>query len=272
MTPSHSLISAFIVFHLLAIVVGSTPNPASLPKAVPPDRAALTSLGGTLAPILDAAVAPLQTLNTGIWQFTGWCRRPVRIYLGGTKQYQRWNMFSRPLRRHQYIHLRYYVASEGSRLLRVHRELIYPSHAGGHIRLFKSYADSFRDKAITLALEDHAGKLKRERTRHALEPAFERAQVELFPVVRAFALRQVGLTLAPGERLVRAELWSGVAPMPRPGELLPHEVLETRQETLEGYDAVTDLGLIPDTVFPPLGAVTHDADIDWRLLARVTWK
>jgi hypothetical protein len=272
MTPSHWLISAFIVFQLLSIVIGSTPDPASLPAPIPADRAALTALGATVAPILDAAVGPLQTLNAELWRGTRWARRPVRLYLGATKQYQRWNMFSRPLRQHQYVHLRYYVASGGSHLLRVQRELIYPSHAGGHVRLLKAYSDSFRDKAITLALEAHAQRLKRERTRQALGPAFERAQVELVPVIRPFALRQVALTLAPGERLVRAELWSGVAPMPRPGEVLPSDVLEARQKTLEGYDAVTDLGLIPDTDIPPFGAVSHDADIDWRLLARVTWK
>jgi hypothetical protein len=273
MAPSHWLISGFIVFQLLAIVVGSTPDPTSLPGPVPPERTAITPLGRTLAPILDAGVAPLLAFHARFFRAMWWCRPPVRAYLGTTQQYQRWNMFSRPLRSHEYIHLRYYVASEGSGLLRVHRELVYPGHAVGRIRLLKSYADSFRDKAMTLALDGYGRKFRRERARHDLGAALELAQNELFSIIRPFASRrQAGLALGPGERLIRAELWHGVAPMPRPGQVLPQEVLAAREETLESYDAVTDLGLTPITDLPPLGAVTYDADIKWNLLAQVTWK
>src|SRR6187200_836295 len=162
MSPTHWLISGFIVFHLLSIVVGSTPDPATLTSQVAPDREVLTSAGRLIAPVLDATVEPIRALDKAMWNATGWCRPAVRKYLGTTKQYQRWNMFSRPLRRHEYMHLRYYIASPQTALLRVQRELISPGHTGGNVRLFKSFADSFRDKAISLAYDAYSRRLQRE--------------------------------------------------------------------------------------------------------------
>ena len=272
MSPTHWLISAFIVFHVLSIVVGSTPDPSSLKAPVAPDREVLTRVGRAVAPILDTSVGPLRALNSAVWRATLWCRPAVRSYLASTKQYQRWNMFSRPLRRHEYIHLRYYIASPGSDLLRVQRELIYPGHTGKNVRLFKSFADSFRDKAMSLALDAYARRLQREITKYDAETVRQRAQVELIPIIRPFASRQRAVLLGPGERFVRAELWRGYAPMPRPGQTLPFDTYEERQQALTGYDAVSDLGLIPADIVVPLGAVAYDADIEWNMLARMIWK
>ena len=60
--------------------------------------------------------------------------------------------------------------------------------------------------------------------------------------------------------------------MPRPGQVLPSDTYQARQETLASYDAVSELGLIASTDLAPLGVVTYDADIEWTLLARVTWR
>jgi hypothetical protein len=273
MSSTHWLISGFIVFQLLSIVVGSTPDPASLKPQIAPDRAFLTAAGRTLAPALDALVSPIRAVDRVVWQATLWCRPAVRTYLGSTKQYQRWNMFSRPLRRHEYVHLRYYIATSGTDLLRVQRELIYPGHTGGNVRLFKSFADSFRDKAMALAYEAYGRRVERESKTLGPDVAMQRAQVELIPIIRPFVLRRRDeLLLGPGDRLVRAELWRGHAPMPRPGQFLPFDTYEKRQETLAEYDAVTDLGLMPREYLAPLGAVAYDADIEWNMLARMTWK
>ncbi len=182
-------------------------------------------------------------------------------------------MFSRPLRRHEYMHIRYYIASQGSDLLRVQRELIYPAHTGGNVRLFKSFADSFRDKAMALAFEAYGRRSQRESRKFDADVALQRAQAELIPVIRPFVhRRQRDLLLGSGDRLVRAELWRGFAPMPRPGQVLPFDTYEKRQETLADYDAVSDLGLVPADNLAPLGAVAYDADIEWHLLARMVWK
>jgi hypothetical protein len=272
MSSAHWLTSGFIAFQLLSIVVGSIPDPATVSKSAAPDRVALTAVGRAVAPALDATAAPIRALDTALWRATSWCRPAVRAYLGTTKQLQRWDMFSRPMRRHEYIHLRYYIATTGSNLLRVQRELIYPTHTSTTIRLFKSYADSFRDKAIALAVDAYFRRVERENKKYDLGSTLERSQEELIPVIRPFARRQAHALLVPGDRLVRAELWRGYAPMPRPGEVLPFDTYRERQESLTAYDAVSDLGLAPSGDLVPLGAVAYDADIKWTLLAQVTWK
>jgi hypothetical protein len=272
MSSTHWLISGFIAFHLLSIVVGSTPDPATLNRSSAPDRAVLTPLGRALAPVLDATTGPIRAADATLWRATAWCQPAVRLYLRVTRQYQRWNMFSRPFRKHEYIHLRYYIATGGSSLLRVQRELIYPGHTGANVRLLKSFADSFRDKAMGLALDAHAQRVRRERKNHDVGTALERSQEELIPIIRPFARHQADALLVGGDRLVRAELWRGTAPMPRPGQVLPSDTYQARQETLASYDAVSELGLIASTDLAPLGVVTYDADIEWTLLAQVTWK
>jgi hypothetical protein len=272
MSSAHWLISGFIAFHLLSIVVGAIPDPATLDRSRPPERTVLTAVGRAVAPALDATVGPIRALDAGLWRATWWCRPAVRLYLATTRQYQRWNMFSRPARRHEYIHLRYYLATAGSNLLRVQRELIFPAHSGTSLRLFKSYADSFRDKAMALVFEGHERRMEQERKKYDLDSALERSQEDLIPIIRPFARHYSKALLAPGDRLVRAELWRGFAPMPRPGEVLPFDTYQERQAALAGYDAVSNLGLVGRAELPPLGAVTYDGDIKWTLLAQVTWK
>ena len=272
MSSTHWLISGFIAFHLLSLVVGATPDPATLEKPAAPVRTELTALGRAVAPVLDATVDPIRAVDAALWNATSWCRRSVRLYLATTRQFERWNMFSRPHRRIEYVHLRYYTATAGSDLLHVQRELVFPGHRGTNPRLFKSFADSFRDKAMASALEFHDRRLEQERKKGDVDSALERSQQDLISIIRPFAHHQASALLAPGDRLVRAELWRGFAPMPRPGEVLPFDVYEERQAALSGYDAVGDFALIAGTELPSLGDITHDADIEWVLLAQVTWK
>jgi len=272
MPPSHWLISGFIVFQLLTFIVGSTPAPSAL-ATHEPQRENITRLGATIAPVLDKTEAPIRWLDYAVWRATRWIETPIRLYLRGTRQFQRWNMFSHPLRQHEYLHIRYYVSSPGNQQLRVHRQLIYPSHTAG-IRLFKSFADSFRDKAITLTLDRYFQRLKREQPKLGQEQAEQVAQVELYPLINPFMRRQERQILGPGERIVRAELWRGLAPMPAPGQTLPQDAYDARQMAIAEYDAVTDVNYVGTTAAdrPPLGAGMTDADITWRLMAQETWK
>jgi hypothetical protein len=203
MPPSHWLISGFILFQLLSFIVGSTPAPTTLGKPAAPHRENITPLGAVVSSVLDRVEGPIRWLDRAVWRATRWVDRPVRVYLRGTRQFQRWNMFSHPLRRHEYFHIRYYVASPASEQLRVHRQLIYPSHTVG-IRLFKSFADSFRDKAMMLTYRRYSERLKRDQTKYGPDRGAEEAQAELFAMIKPFARRQSEQILGPGERLVRA--------------------------------------------------------------------
>jgi hypothetical protein len=271
MSRSQRLISAFIVFQLLAITIGATQDPDGLVPPIPSDRSSLSLLGKALSPVLDRLEQPVLNLNAALWGATSWLRYITTPYLLATRQFELWNMFSRPGRNDDYICLRYYVTSEGSSLLRVHRELIYPAHPEGQMRLFQSYSDSFRDKAIALALESYANVLVRERKRTSEAEALERAQQKLVPVIGAFARRFNERNLGQGERLIRADLWKGSAATGPPGHVTEPGTLAARRAILEAYDAETDLSLLSNKL-PDVGARLREVDIDWTLLGRVTWK
>jgi hypothetical protein len=273
MSASQRLISAFIVFHLIATVIGAIPAPDSILPAGSSNRTALSATRIAAATVLDSAVNPLLQLETALWHGTRWFRRPVRLYLSATRQYQRWNMFSRPLRRDDYVHLRYYVQVERSSLLRVHRELVYPAHTDEIFSFVNCCSGSFRDKAIGLSLESHFHRVARELRRGRTDQeAYGRAEEVLAQVVKPFARRYAERGLAPGERLVRADFWRGSTRTPPPGIVVPADMLEARKHALEGYDAVTDLGLLTVSNLPEILSVSRDADIEWILLAQVTWK
>ena len=114
--------------------------------------------------------------------------------------------------------------------------------------------------------------MKREQAKYGADRGAEEAQAELFPIIKPFARRQSDRILGPGERLVRAELWKGVAPMPGPQQVLPADVYDARQEAIKEYDAVTDLSYVGTNELAPLRAGMIDRDIYWTLLAQVTWK
>jgi hypothetical protein len=272
MSYSQRLISAFIVFHLIAITVGAIPDPESIPQEIPSNRATLTFLGTTLAPTFDALVAPELALNRVAWRATAWLRRPSRVYLRATRQWEVWNMFCRPTRHDIYMHIRYYTKTPGSHLLRVHRELIFPAHPEGSTRVIKGYSDSFRDKAIELAFDTYFARVREEEKTVGYAKAVERSEQELFPVIRPFARRYVARNLEPGERLLRAELWRGVVPNAPPGEATSSDVLAERLDMLQRYDAVTDLGLLPESELPELRSFIRDADVEWVLTASMPWR
>jgi hypothetical protein len=272
MTRAQRFVSAFIVFHLAAITIGAIPRPELIEPTIPPDRSSLTALGRTLAPVLDALVPVLRRTHAVLWRATEPVRRPVTLYLGATKQYEIWHMFSRPARDHEYVHIRFYVATPGSNLLRVHRELVYPAHPEGQLRLIRAYADSFRDKAIALSLQRYGDIVAHElKHTHDANEATRRAHDAVVPVITAFARQYAVRNLLPGERLVRGDFWRGQAPTAPPGFATPPDVVAARREVLESYDAETDLGFTNRSQLPPVGATSRDADIVWTLLGEATW-
>src|SRR5262245_27980488 len=98
MSRPQRLISAFIVFHILAITVTAIPAPETLVPQYRSSQVPLTFLGYALAPVADAIVAPLRVLHLAAWSATQALRAIARPYMLATSQYERWNMFSRPSR------------------------------------------------------------------------------------------------------------------------------------------------------------------------------
>lgn len=266
MTSAQRLVSAFIVFHLAAITIGAIPSPDALPDDVlEPRSKEFDGLHGVATRSLDALVAPLVRFHAAIWTTTRPLRPPFWYYLRATRQYEKWNMFYRPPREDEYMHMRYYVRPTGSRVLRVHRELVYPAHEEGTIRLFGAFADSFRDKALALAFEAYVQRVEALRDREAAEPGAA-ASSELYPILDFFTRRFEARALVPGERIERAELWWGLAPTPAPGGPVDRAGLAERRRVLQGYDAFGST-LLPADDHAPIGAGLREADIVWRLLA-----
>ena len=270
MTGSQRLVSAFIVFHVVALSVGATPSPAELPEPGGTSRS-LPGLRGVVTTVLDSAVATLRPFHAFLYDALAPVRPAARLYLGATGQYERWNMFSRPVQADMYVHLRYYVAAPASRRLRADRELVFPAHPPGRPRVLAGFADSFTDKAIDLSLQSFETRLDRaRRAGHDDEEALALAGRELAPLMRFFARRYADRALPPGGRLVRVELWRGSAPMAPLGQAWSPDRIHRRYEALDAYDAATYGGLVAGHPLPP-GTLAEDADIRWQLLAAETF-
>jgi hypothetical protein len=269
MSRSQRLISGFIIFHVLAITVAAIPAPDKTLPEYRSSEVGLTYLGRALAPLADAIVAPLRAFHVDAWSATHTLRAVARPYILATRHYEKWNMFWRPSRYHEYIALTYYVAVPGSNLLRVHRELVSPAHGEGGTRLLNSPSDPFRDKAISLIIETYFDKVSRERARNPSAP-LEPPQEILFPIVNAFARRFNATGIAADEALVRTELWRGTAPIPPPGQVTAPAVLDERRRTLEGFQGRVDV--VPTDRLPRLGDGLQEADLTWILMAEVDSK
>lgn len=268
MTGSQRLVSAFIVFHVVAISVGATPRPSELPALT---TRRLPGARGVVTAMLDGIAATLKPVHASIDSALTPARPAVRLYLTATGQYELWNMFSRPVQADMYVHLRYYVAAPGSRRLRVDRELIFPAHPPGRPRVLAGFADSFRDKAVDLSLQSFGTRLERaRRSGRGDDEALELAGRELAPLMRFFARRYAVRALPPGGQLVRVELWRGHAPMAPLGHAWGPDRIRRRYEALDAYDAATHGGLVGGDALSP-GAIAEDADIRWQLLAAETF-
>jgi hypothetical protein len=163
--------------------------------------------------------------------------------------------------------VRYHVAPG-----RVATELILPAHREDRVRLVKGVADSFRDKAVSTALDrftSHSTRIMQEAQRDDdLDPSRALARLarnpppDLVPVVRFFGDRFAGTQLGPGERIVRQEVWYGLAPLPAdadPGS--------ERLEALRRYYAGPSLATAaPYPAAARYGATEREADIVWTLI------
>jgi hypothetical protein len=267
MSRRERLISAFIVFHLLAITVTAIPAPDLLKPESQPVESELSALGRSLAPLADATVAPLRALQLAAWTGTKGLRAIVRPYVQATWLFEQWDMFSGPSRVDHYIVLWYYTSVPGSPLLRVQRELISPAHGEGGSRLMNSPGDAFRDKAIVTFVLSYLKRV-RDHDPHRSE-ASERSQEVVYPIIRTYAARFKTKNVTAGETLVRTDLWRGTAPIPPTGQTVPTETLEERRQVLERYQGHVDVALVPRERLPRFGAVFREADLTWTLLATV---
>jgi len=255
------LLSVFFAWHLIAITIGSlrppdTSDPSAEPRVLPPSR---------LAQALDGLAGGVWRVHTLLWRATALVHPAADAYLRLTGLAQPWAMFSNPPRYDDYLRVRYYIGRDPSRPTRVATELVMPAGREDEVRLFKAYRDSYEDKAYSIALQRFFTNLKSSDKIAANMKSLDLPD-DLAPIARYYARRFTERELGAGERILRTDVWRGIAITPPPG-VQPDETeqLARRAALLEYYEGPVENPFNPP-IFPQYRAVDHDGDIEWLLL------
>jgi hypothetical protein len=265
-----TVISGFLVVHLVALAFSAIPSPADLAAAVNARASSDDWLSGLVRPPLDAAAAVLQRLTAGLSRLSGFTSPVVATYVARLGLNQTWNMFGNPPRGSEYVRFRYFWTRAGATdgALTLSTELVFPAAPAGEARLLRSYWLSQRDKAVSNAVTAYHA----ERTRRAgrgrgpasdasLDEALSRT---FLPMVGHFSDQFSRTRLAAGDRLVRVEVWYGWGESRRRGE--PVIAPMSRDAVLEKYSR----GVLDEPAssarFAPLGRLEREADIQWIVL------
>jgi hypothetical protein len=267
MSAKRFVLSLFFTWHIVAIGLGSLASPGAVGTVGPPRHPQNDALAAFVTPRLDtfaAAVAPLAKA----YDHTPLIVRQLSAnYLELVGVSQSWKMFSNPPMVHQYLRVRYYVGSAGAndhaRPSWTATELVLPAHREDQVRIVRGYWDAFRDKAMTSAL----ARFHAARPTTLIRPDTKSAELpdHLAPIVRYFRRRFEETALRPDERVLRAEIWYGTAPMPPAGDRDEPGRLETRYSALQGYFEGPVENHFGRPEFPPYHAGQREADINWVL-------
>lgn len=262
MTSHRRLISAFIVCHMCALVLGAIPPPGRVPAIDRRDRVN-AGASGRIVTAFDTAGALFAGVTNRLWAATTAVRPAVNGYLRITSLGQSWAMFSNPPLADQYVRVRYYIRPERGSTW-VATELVRPAHREDRVRLVRSFRDSYQDKALEIAITNfRAG--RNSRLIQANTP-WTSLPDDLAPVGRYFARRFERTYLTSGgQRIVRTEVWVGAAPNRQSGRVLDPGRLAERAAALQAYYD----GPLEERVYvpthPPYHAVDREADIAWVL-------
>ena len=257
MTKSRWVVSAFIAWHLVSIGLSSLPTASWLERADQPAgpfprvaRSADVISGG----VATSAAALRQTAMWGLG-------KPVRSYVTLTGLGQHWSMFWNPPQYDRYWRARYYVERPGGRPWTA-TELIGPAHREDRVRLFKSYRDSYRDKAFEIALEEFF----KRRKPGAIAPGTRPQELpdDLAPIARFFG-RRFASGLTEAERIVRTELWVGTVGNKPIGQPVNGAAVLQRRAALLGYAEGPVEERLAVRPYPPYHGVDREGDIDWVL-------
>jgi hypothetical protein len=256
-----ALIVGFVTWHLAAIVLGALPGPDRWDNF--PNRDHPESVRDYVTLAFDGLAAAVVPIEKAVWRMTGPLRRPAASYRDIAGLGQSWAMFANPPQYDSYVRTRYYVQSPGGRLWSA-TELVRPAHREDRVRLWQSYRDSYRDKAMAIA----QAAFYRRRKPAQIAPDTQPSQLpnDLAPIGRYFARRFQATALKEGnERIVRTEVWVGRAPTPGLGRPIDRAALVERIATLQAYYEGPVEQRIRVPPFPPYHGGEREADISWVL-------
>ena len=260
-------VSVFCVWHVLAIGLGSLASPGAVLEVGPPRHPTNDPIAAALTPALDTAAAVVAPVLDGIIDAAAPLQRWAAEYLALTGVGQSWKMFTNPPEVHQYLRIRYFVGrttiDTAGESAWTATELVFPAHREDDVRLVRGYWAAFRDKAMTSALqrfhENRHSRLLKAETKSAELPD------DLAPIARYFAKRYQNRALGPDERIVRTEVWYGVAPMPPPGGTYEPARVDARLSVLRGYYDGPVENHFGRPARTPYHSSENEADITWVL-------
>lgn len=257
------LVTVFLAWHLFAIFVAALPAESRRTQFSERDPAsALNPVFYRITLALDAVARAADMVESGILRATRPVRRVIGSYVRITGLSQTWSMFANAPTFAQYLRVRYYVESPAHRQWMA-TELVLPSHREDGVRTFQSFRDSYRDKALGIAI----GRFYSHRKTNMIDPGTrpEQLPTDLAPVARYFSREFSRAHLAPGERVRRVEVWVGTAPIPPVGTAADPDARLERAVALSTYyegPIEQRINVPPD---PPYHGGEREADITWLL-------
>jgi hypothetical protein len=168
-------------------------------------------------------------------------------------------MFAAPRVADQYVRLDHLVVDRASGRRTIVSELVLPAHPDDRMRL----RHDFRDKAIINALDAYLVRTVSGDRRSGSAPGA--ASNDLGPVVRYFRNQLRDRSPRGEQTIARTELWYGRAPIPPPGQSLPDDTRNAREQALTAYAAgraARDASALEQHA---LGVEQREADIIWTL-------
>ena len=274
MSRTRWALSLFLVVHIGALTLGALPDPDSLTK-IDLDRKPDESVASGLSPLLDPAARAAVSAATALWNATAVIRPFATTYVNLTGLGQRWAMFANPPQADQYLRLRYYIGG-ARRNTNVSptwtaTELVFPAQNEAQIRLLQAYRDSYRDKAMAIALQKFQDRVRQLEARRGIPAGTIQSDLpvselpdDLAPIARYFGRQFARTRLSAAERIVRTDVWYGVAPNAPPGGVKPVDP-GVRQVVLRDYyeGAIEQRGRV--TTYPTFHTLQREGDIIWRL-------
>lgn len=257
------LIAIFLGWHLFAISVDALPPPSRLTNFQP--RAAgfeQKAVFPRVTLVLDAIARGTAVVERAVWRATRPAQPLVAYYLRVTGLGQTWSMFANPPTYDQYMRVRYYVDSPSGRTWTA-TELVLPTNREDRIRTFQSFRDSYRDKALAVAVSRFYERRKADLIAPGTRP--EQLPDALAPVARYFSREFARTRLRGDERIVRTEVWHGTAATAPLGEDVDQGAQLDRAVALQAYYDGPIEQRINVPPYPPYHAGQREADISWIL-------
>jgi hypothetical protein len=257
------LIALFLAWHLFAISVAALPPPSRLshfPQRDP--SSALNPVFYRITLALDGVARVTEFVESGLWRATRPAHRLISYYLRLTGQGQTWSMFANPPTYAQYMRVRHYVKTPSGRMWAA-TELVWPTNREDRVRTFQSFRDSYRDKALSVAVGRFYDRRKRELI--APETTPDQLPTDLAPIARYFAREFARTHVTNGDRITRTEVWVGTAPIAPLGTAPDAEARLDRAVALQAYyEGVIEQRInVPPA--PPYHGGEREADINWLL-------